>query len=82
MVGGVQPRGPRDVPMPGISIVCLFRGRMDCAVELGGSGIAIESSSDGEGAFGIPLIALMSGNAAEDERETPVVSDGVGDIEL
>lgn len=81
IVGGIQPRGPRDVPMPDISIICLFRCRMGCAVGLRRSGIVMDISSDVDSAFVISSIELMSGDAAEDDMDISVVSEGVIDIE-
>lgn len=81
IVGGVQPREPKDMPMPDISIICLFRCRMGCAVEPGGNGIVIDIPSDVDSAFAIPSIEAMPSDAAEDDMDISVVSEGVIDIE-
>lgn len=82
IVGGIQPRGPRDMSMLDMSIICLFCCRIGCAVELGSADIVVDISSVVDDSSAIPSVKVMSIGAAEDDLDNSAVSEGGMNIDI
>jgi hypothetical protein len=82
IVGGVQPRGPRDMFMLDISIICLFCCRVGCAVELGAADMVIDITSVVDDSSAISSIKAMSIDAADDAVDNSTVPEGGINIDI
>lgn len=80
IVGGIQPRGPRDISVLDIFIICLFRCRIGCAVGVDGADIVIDISSVADALSVMEPIDVISIDAPEDALDDSAVSGGDMDI--
>jgi hypothetical protein len=80
IVGGIQPRAPRDismldvsmldVSMLDVSVICLFRCRIGCIVETGSADIVIAILSVEDDPSAIPSMEVMSFDAVKDDPDS------------